>query len=140
MDLNPTHLSCGRGWNRIRTTAALLTSPLLLSWCRLPISLAIVAGSKRQADARPDNERMAPLELWGYEPSPFVRPVREKLCALCLPHRLVPTSRGSANRDRLVAREGRQFQVPFLVDPNTGCELFESFEIIEYLDAVYTQK
>jgi len=97
------------------------------------------AGSQRQSNARGDNEDMAPLELWGYEPSPFVRPVREKLCALCLPHRLVPTSRGSANRDRLVARKGVQFQVPFLVDPNTGVELFESPEIIEYLDAVYTR-
>jgi hypothetical protein len=38
--------------------------------------------SRRQANARPDNERMIPLELWGYECSPFVRPVREKLCAL----------------------------------------------------------
>ena len=31
-----------------------------------------LAGSKRQANARPDNEEMLPLELWGYEPSPFV--------------------------------------------------------------------
>jgi glutathione S-transferase len=29
--------------------------------------------------------------------------------------------------------------VPFLVDPNTGVELFESPEILEYLEAVYTQ-
>ena len=73
-----------------------------------------------------------------YEPSPFVRPVREKLCALCLPHTLVPTSRGSANRDRLIQKTGVQFQVPYLVDPNTGVELFESPDIIDYLEAVYT--
>ena len=97
-----------------------------------------LAGSKRQANARPDNEEMLPLELWGYEPSPFVRPVREKLCGLCLRHVLVPTARGSANRDALIAKTGVQFQVPYLVDPNTGVALFESLEIIEYLDAVYT--
>ena len=97
-----------------------------------------LAGSKRQANARPDNEQMLPLELWGYEPSPFVRPVREKLCALCLRHTLIPTARGSANRDALVRRTGVQFQVPFLVDPNTGVELFESPDILEYLEAVYT--
>jgi len=97
-----------------------------------------MAGSQRQPDARPDNEQMLPLELWGYEPSPFVRPVREKLCALCLPHRLVPTARGSANRDKLIQRTGVQFQVPFLVDPNTNVELFESPEILEYHDSVYT--
>ena len=36
------------------------------------------------------------------------------------------------------AKTGVQFQVPYLVDPNTGVALFESLEIIEYLDAVYT--
>ena len=97
-----------------------------------------LAGSQRQPNARPDNKAMQPLQLWGYEPSPFVRPVREKLCALCLPHTLVPTARGSANRDALVRKTGVQFQVPYLVDPNTGIELFESPEIVEYLEAVYT--
>mmetsp|Transcript_64847 Transcript_64847/g.114941 ORF Transcript_64847/g.114941 Transcript_64847/m.114941 type:complete len:146 (+) Transcript_64847:128-565(+) len=96
------------------------------------------SGGKRQANARPDNEQMLPLELWGYEPSPFVRPVREKLCSLCLPHVLVPTARGSANRDRLVSLTGAQFQVPFLKDPNTGIQLFESPDIIDYLEEVYT--
>jgi len=93
--------------------------------------------SRRQINARPDNEEMIPLELWGYEASPFVKPVREKLCALALPHKIVSCSRGSANRDKLIERTGR-FQVPYLVDPNTGLELFESPEICEYLDAVYT--
>jgi len=95
-------------------------------------------GARRQANARPDNERMQPLELWGYECSPFVRPVREALGALCLPHVMVSCSRGSANRDRLVARTGNAFQVPFLVDPNTGIEMFESAEIVDYLNKVYT--
>lgn len=95
--------------------------------------------SQRQYNAREDNEDMEPLELWGYECSPFVKPVREKLGSLCLPHRLVSCSRGSANRDRMIERTGR-FQVPFLVDPNTGLELFESVEICEYLDACYTTK
>lgn len=94
-------------------------------------------GARRQANARPDNEKMLPLELWGYECSPFVRPVREKLCSLCLPHKMISCSRGSANRDKLFEKTGR-FQVPFLVDPNTGIELFESPEIVEYLDKVYT--
>lgn len=102
---------------------------------------ALVRGmpsGQRQANARPDNEQMQPLEFWGYEASPFCRPIREKLCALCLPHRIVPCSRGSRNRDLLIAKTGRQFQVPYLVDPNTGIEMFESPEIMEYLDAVYT--
>jgi len=103
---------------------------------------AVIRGlpsSRRQMNARPDNEDMIPLELWGYECSPFVKPVREKLGSLALPHRIVSCSRGSANRDRLVERTGR-FQVPFLVDKNTGVELFESAEILDYLEACYTVK
>lgn len=96
-------------------------------------------GARRQPNARPDNERMQPLELWGYETSPFVRPVRQKLGSLCLPHIMVSCSRGSANRDRLVEKTGR-FQVPYLVDPNTGVEMFEGPEICKYLEAVYTIK
>eukprot|EP00322_Chrysochromulina_rotalis_P006539 CAMPEP_0115856952 /NCGR_PEP_ID=MMETSP0287-20121206/15322_1 /TAXON_ID=412157 /ORGANISM="Chrysochromulina rotalis, Strain UIO044" /LENGTH=283 /DNA_ID=CAMNT_0003311151 /DNA_START=59 /DNA_END=910 /DNA_ORIENTATION=- len=97
-----------------------------------------LAGSKRQGNARPDNEQMLPLELWGYEVSPFVRPVREKLCSLCLKHVIVPTARGSVNRDSLIAKTGVTFQVPYLVDPNTGVELFESPDILDYLEEVYT--
>mmetsp|Transcript_96824 Transcript_96824/g.151343 ORF Transcript_96824/g.151343 Transcript_96824/m.151343 type:complete len:111 (-) Transcript_96824:24-356(-) len=98
-----------------------------------------MAGSARQPNARPDNEEMLPIEVWGYEGSPFVRPVREKLCALALPHKMVFAGRGSANRDILFARTGR-FQVPYIVDPNTGVEMFESIEIVNYLDAVYTTR
>jgi glutathione S-transferase len=94
--------------------------------------------SRRQANAREDNEQMIPLELWGYESSPFVRPVREKLCALSLPHKMISCSRGSQNRDRLVQLTGRTFQVPYLVDPNTGVSLYESYDIVDYLDKVYT--
>jgi glutathione S-transferase len=96
-------------------------------------------GARRQENVRPDNEDMKPLELWGYECSPFVRPVREKLGSLCLPHRMVSCSRGSANRDKLVERtDGGLFAVPYLVDPNTGIEMFEGPEIVEYLEEVYT--
>eukprot|EP00980_Cylindrotheca_fusiformis_P001132 scaffold318_cov110-Cylindrotheca_fusiformis.AAC.4 len=94
-------------------------------------------GGSRQSNARPDNEQMEPLELWGYESSPFVRPVREKLCTLCLPHRMISCPRGSANRDKMIQKTGR-FQVPFLVDPNTGIEMYEGPEIVKYLDQVYT--
>ena len=92
----------------------------------------------RRDDARDDNEQMLPLELWGYEASPFVKPVRESLCELTLPHVVVPCSRGSPNRDRMVKETGR-FQVPYLKDPNTGVALFESAEIVKYLDEVYTK-
>lgn len=96
-------------------------------------------GRTQQQNARPDNVSMKPIELWGYECSPFVRPVKEKLAELGLPHRIVSCSRGSKNRDTMVARTGR-FQVPFIVDENTGIEMFEGPEIVDYLEAVYTTK
>lgn len=108
-----------------------------IATCTMVAILRDMPGSRRQENARPDNEDMKPLELWGYECSPFVRPVREKLGSLCLPHKMVSCSRGSANRNVMMKKAGR-FQVPYLVDPNTGVEMFEGPEICEYLEQVYT--
>ena len=118
--------------------------PITLESFATPTAAAVailrgMPGARRQPNARPDNEQMKPLELWGYECSPFVRPVREKLASLSLPHLMVSCARGSANRDKMVQKTGR-FQVPFLVDPNTGIEMFEGPEIVEYLEKVYTQQ
>jgi glutathione S-transferase len=66
-----------------------------------------------------------------------VRPVRETLGTLGLRHIMVNCARGSANRDKLFSLTGR-FQVPYLQDPNTEVELFESAEIVKYLLDVYT--
>lgn len=94
--------------------------------------------TKVLSGARPDNVDVMPLKLYGYEPSPFVRSVRETLCGLALPHVVIPTARGSRHRDRLVQLTNTQFQVPYLEDPNTGVSLFESPEILDYLREVYT--
>ena len=110
-----------------------------LATSQLAASLRGKPGTTKQANARPDNEEMQPLELWGYECSPFVKPVREKLCNLGLPHRIVSCARGSKNRDRMVEKTGR-FQVPYIVDMNTGVEMYESPEIVQYLEDVYTVK
>ena len=56
-----------------------------------------------------------------------------------LGHRLVRASRGSVNRDRLVQEAGVQCQVPYLVDPNTETEMFESADIVAYLDREYAR-
>ena len=94
-------------------------------------------GAEKQSNARPDNGSMRPIELWAYECSPFVKPVKEKLSSLGIPHTVVSCSRGSSNRDRMVDKTGR-FQVPYIVDPNTGIDMYESAEIVEYLDKAYT--
>jgi glutathione S-transferase len=83
--------------------------------------------------ARPPEK---PLELWSFEASPFSRLVREKLCVLELPYRLHNVARGSPKREAFVARSGKMM-VPYLADPNTGVEMFESADIVRYLERNY---
>lgn len=90
------------------------------------------AGGSYRTSNPPDK----PVLLWAYEGSPFCKVVREQLSSLEIPHTIYYTPRGSENRQKLWERVGR-FQVPFLVDPNTGVELFESRAICEYLEKVY---
>lgn len=76
------------------------------------------------------------LELWSFEGSPFCRLVRERLCELELPYILHNVAKGSPGRPAFVERSGRMM-VPYLVDPNTGTEMFESADICDYLDRSY---
>ena len=83
-----------------------------------------------------DLSKLKALTLYGYEASPFVKPVRETLCSLGLKHVMVNCGRGSVNRNKLYAKTGT-FQVPYLEDPNTGIEMFESSDIVKYLQQTY---
>ena len=85
---------------------------------------------------RPARAPEKPLELWSFEASPFCRIAREALCELELPYRLHNVAKGSPKRDEFVRRSGRMM-VPYLFDPNTGKEMFESAEIVRYLDLTY---
>lgn len=77
-----------------------------------------------------------PLELWSFEASPFCRIVRETLSSLELPYRLHNVAKGSAKRAAFVERSGKM-QVPYLADPNGGVEMFESADIVAYLERSY---
>ena len=77
-----------------------------------------------------------PLALYSFEASPFCRIVRERLCTLELPYTLHNVAKGSPSRKAFVERSGKM-QVPYLADPNTGSEMFESADIVAYLDRQY---
>lgn len=88
-----------------------------------------------------------PLEIWCYEPTPFGRRVREKLATLELPHIMHTMAKGSSKRpafkkahENEIAtwrlKSGR-LQVPFMYDPNTEKSMFESSDIVKYLEATY---
>lgn len=107
--------------------------------------------------ARHGNPPAQALELYSFEASPYARLVRERLCELEIPYILRQVGRTEAldwvlpplrsriapdyqptqrNRVALLERTG-QVGVPYLIDPNTGVELFQSADIIDYLDATY---
>jgi glutathione S-transferase len=44
--------------------------------------------------------------------------------------------RGSSKRAAFKARSGKMM-VPYLVDPNSGKEMFESADIVRYLESTY---
>jgi glutathione S-transferase len=98
-----------------------------------------------------------PLELYSFESSPFARPVRDVLCELELSYVLRSVGRAQAadwvppalrrnmgapveaktrNRKALQARTN-VVSIPYLIDPNTGTELAESADIIDYLNRTY---
>jgi glutathione S-transferase len=76
------------------------------------------------------------LELYSYEGSPFCRIAREALCELEIPYRLRNVPRGSPDRERFIEISGKM-QVPYLIDPNTGVQMFESADIRRYLYDAY---
>lgn len=90
------------------------------------------AGARYRQALQPEQ----PLELYSFEASPFCRLVREKLCELELPYLLHNVPRGSEKREAFVERSGRMM-VPYLIDPNTSIEMFESADIVRYLEETY---
>ena len=77
-----------------------------------------------------------PLVLYNFEASPYCRKVREALNELDLDHTLRNVARGGARRQELRERGGRMM-VPYLIDPNSGREMYESDDIIAYLKTQY---
>ncbi|MBX3024700.1 glutathione S-transferase N-terminal domain-containing protein [bacterium] len=86
----------------------------------------------------PARQPKRPLELWSFEASPFCRLVRERLSALELPYHLHNVAKGSPSREAFVKRSGTMM-VPYLADPNTGREMFESADIVAYLNRTYAK-
>lgn len=110
-----------------------LSTPLLTDFSSFLASAARFTGGRhyRRSDPPPQ-----PLELWSFEASPYCRLVRERLCELEIPYVLHNVAKGSSKRKEFIERSGKMM-VPYLHDPNTGRELFESADICAYLDKTY---
>lgn len=80
------------------------------------------------------------LRLYDIENCPYCRLVREALTELDLDAEIMPCPKGG-ERFRPEATElGGKAQFPFLVDANTGVEMYESLEIVAYLFDTYGKR
>lgn len=116
------------------------SAPLGLRMGVLGDARSFVASSFRATSGRSARKSHAPrepLHLWSFELSPYSRRVRETLSELEIPYVLHNVGRGSANRPALLERAGK-VMVPYLEDPNTGASLFESRDIVRYLETTYS--
>ncbi len=120
-------------------------------------TLATIARGGRGIRVRPSRAPAKPLELFSFEASPYSRLVREVLSELELPYVLRSTGKGHWKdlgppgvRDKLhksakdttrnrktLADRTRRVQLPYLIDPNSGKEMFESEAILQYLQETY---
>ena len=73
------------------------------------------------------------LELYDFEGCPDRRKVREALSILDLSALIRPCPRGGPRYRPELIRRGGKAQFPYLVDRNTGIELYESSAIVRYL-------
>lgn len=107
--------------------------------------------------ARASKAPVGPLVLYSFESSPYSKPVRARLCELEIPYLLKNTPKGATTdlgppvfRDKLfkgpkgttrnrawLAENTGKVQVPYLIDPNTGVAMYESNDILRYLDKTY---
>jgi glutathione S-transferase len=113
--------------------------PLLLSLgllTDLTAGLASVYRPLQGSFYEPSTPPQKPLELYSFEASPFCRIAREVLCSLEIPYLLHNVAKGSPSREAFLERSGK-VMVPYLVDPNTGTEMFESTDIVAYLRQTY---
>jgi glutathione S-transferase len=80
------------------------------------------------------------LQLYDIENCPYCRLVREALTELDLDAEIYPCPKeGERFRPEVEARGGKT-QFPYLVDPNTGTEMYESLDIVAYLFETYGQR
>lgn len=145
----------GRGKRR-----SALLHPLAVISSQLASLLMFRSTGLRGIRARPSRAASQPLELYSFEASPFSKPVRARLCELELPYLLRSTGKGgwkdmgppsfrdklfkgemgSTRNRRWLADNTGQVQVPYLIDANTGTAMYESNDILRYLNRTYALK
>jgi glutathione S-transferase len=122
-------------------------------------SLTSLTAGKNGMLAKPSKAASKPLELYSFEASPYSRLAREVLCELEIKYLLhncgktpgghsdyyPPEMRhenmhnympGTENRRKFLERTGK-IMMPYIVDPNTGVDMYQTKDIQEYLRETY---
>lgn len=97
------------------------------------LATSIVEGGRGVTGTPFPNQPDRPLKLYEFEGSPFSRRVREVLTLLNLDVEIYPCPKGGQKYRAIVKEKGGKLQFPFLIDENTGDQLYESQEIIHHL-------
>ncbi len=118
-----------------------------------------ISRGKNGLYASPSKAARRPLELYSFEASPYSRLVREVMCELEIKYLLhncgktpgghsdyyPPELRaermhnympGTENRRKFLERAGK-IMMPYIVDPNTGVDMFQTRDIQAYLHETY---
>lgn len=142
----------GRGKHRIA-----LLHPLAVLSSQIASLLMFRSRGLTGIRAKASRAPAQPLELYSFESSPFSKPVRARMCELELPYllrnagkggwkdmgppsfrdSLFKGEKGTTRNRRWLADNTGQVQVPYLVDANTGTAMYESGDILKYLDRTY---
>lgn len=96
----------------------------------LRINRGLIVKGNRQKPAKT-------LELYEAEYCPYCRHVREALTELDLDAMIYPIPKNAKRHVARLKKLGGEAKVPFLHDPNTGVDMFQSKDIIEYLRKTY---
>ena len=102
--------------------------------------LALGKNSQIREVSNPPPQQKLPIILYEFEGCPFCRKVREAVSILSLTVTFRPCPKGEFTfRQEVKTKYGENAKstFPFLVDPNTGVQMFESDDIIAYLYSVY---
>lgn len=90
----------------------------------------------RPAHAAPDR----PIILYEIEGCPFCRVAREAVSALQLSADVRPCPRGGVRFRPELVKTGGKAQFPYMIDPNTGAQMYESADIARYLYKTYGKR
>jgi glutathione S-transferase len=78
------------------------------------------------------------LELYQKESCPYCQKVRAKMTELDLDYICRNVRDGNSKKESLLVKLGGKVQVPFLVDTDSNVAMYESDDIVRYLEEKYS--